>query len=478
MTMEPNAAAPASDAARAYTPSRPAYARPSGAVFRTPSAKFFAIGVLTLALMIPLLFVLALTSDREQRRYEVTASVGQEWGGPQSVIGPVLVVPYLVRTGAAQDGTATTALRHLAVLPDTFTASISATAEERSISIYSVPVFSSAVSAEGRFATVPVAAFGSNMTSVQWDKAYIAVSIADLSGVEEASLSVAGAEKTFAPGLSADGAYAATGGGAIAVPSGINAPLGWSGPMPGFDFVLDLRIRGTDALRMAPTGRQSEIAMQSNWAHPNFAIGMLPSERSVASDGFTAKWRVPYLARTTPQTWIIEQEGTFYPGGALVGAGFVSPVDLYALVERALKYGVMFIGLTFLTVFMLETLSAGRIHLVQYCLVGLVLVMFFVLLLALAEQTGFGVAYLVASAATTAVVSVFVGAALQSRTRALLSAGSFAVTFGLLYAILRLEDLALLSGAVAGFVILTVVLFATRKVDWSGLGNRAAQPQT
>ncbi len=216
--------------------------------------------------------------------------------------------------------------------------------------------------------------------------------------------------------------------------------------------------------------------MSSNWPHPNFAVGMLPSERTITADGFAATWRVPYLARPAPQSWTLERDGYYRFGGEMLGVGFVEPVDFYALVERSLKYGLMFIGVTFLTVFMLETLSPYRIHIVQYCLVGLVLVMFFVLLLAFSERIGFGPAYVVAAAATTIVVSAFIGVALRSRMRAAIAAASFTATFALLYAILLLEDLALLAGSVIGFLALSGLLFATRKVDWSGLGAKAAQP--
>jgi inner membrane protein len=136
----------------------------------------------------------------------------------------------------------------------------------------------------------------------------------------------------------------------------------------------------------------------------------------------------------------------------------------------------MFIGATFLTVFMLEVLSDRRIHLVQYCIVGLILVMFFVLLLAFAERIGFGLAYLIAATATTIVVAAFVGTMLASRIKAAISALSLAGSFGLLYAILQLEDLALLAGAVVSFIALSLVLFATRRVDWSGIGGRLAPP--
>ena len=442
--------------------------------WRSPAAKFFLTGALSLVLMIPLWMVLALTSDREARRNEVIKSVGHEWGMPQSIVGPVLVIPYLVRPSGANGPV----LQHLAVMPETFLATVTATAEQRSISIYDVPVYSSRIAVTGRFGPVPPSAFGSDVELIQWDKAYVSIGITDLSGVEDVAATIGGTKIAFDPGLTAEDHFVMRDGSKMATMPGVHATLAATGPIAGFDYSLDLRVRGTATLRVAPVGRQSEVSMESNWAHPNFAVGMLPSDRTVRANGFKASWRVPYLARTTPQAWMIEREGHFYTGDSMLGVGFVSPVDLYTLVERALKYGVMFIGVTFLTVFMLEILSAHRIHIVQYCLVGLVLVIFFVLLLALAEQIGFGFAYLTASTATGLVVSAFVGMVLESRAKALLSAASFAVTFGLLYAILRLEDLALLSGAVAGFALVTIVLFATRKVDWSGFGSRVATSQS
>ena len=276
------------------------------------------------------------------------------------------------------------------------------------------------------------------------------------------------------PGASRQATYPMIGGGSVNVGPGVHAPLGASGPVAGLDYRLDLQLRGTAMLRLAPVGRQTEVTMRSDWPHPNFAVGMLPSERTVSESGFEATWRVPYLARPAPQSWTLESDGYQRFGGEMLGAGFVEPVDFYALVERSLKYGLMFIAVTFLVVFALETLSPQRIHIVQYCLVGLVLVMFFVLLLALSERIGFGAAYLIAAGATTLVLASFIGMALASIRRGAVAAASFAAAFALLYAILRLEDLALLAGSIVGFAALSGLLFATRKVDWSGGGRAVA----
>lgn len=444
-------------------------------VLRSPAAKFFLTGAITVLLMIPLWMVFALTSERESRRDEVAYAIGQEWGQPQSVYGPLLVIPYLARVPVDASET-TIARRHLIVLPETMAATVAASTEERNVSIYKVPVYSSHVAVSGRFGAVDLALFGSDMTTILWDETFVSVSVDDLTGIEGAILAIGARDLTLEPGAARDGSYAMATGGSIAVGAGVHAALGLSGPVAGFDYALDLRLRGTGSLRVAPVGRQSEVMMTSNWPHPNFAVGPLPSERSVTATGFEATWRVPYLARPAPQSWTLERDGYYRFGGNMLGAGFVEPVDFYALVERSLKYGLMFIGVTFLTVFVLETLSPHRIHIVQYCLVGLVLVMFFVLLLAFSERIGFGPAYIIAAAATTVVVSAFIGLALQSRLRAIVAAASFAATFALLYAILRLEDLALLAGSVIGFLALSGLLFATRKVDWSGLGRIERQP--
>lgn len=450
-----------------------AFATPAN-VLRSPAAKFFLTGAIAALLMIPLWMVFILTSERESRRDEVAYSIGREWGLPQSVYGPLLVIPYLARVPADAPET-TIARRHLLVLPETLTAEVTVATERRNVSIYEVPVYSSHVAVNGRFSAVDPALFGSDTASILWNEAFVSVSVDDLTGIEGATLVVGSRDLALEPGAARDGSYPLVAGGTVAVGAGVHAPLGLSGPSTGFDYMLDLRLRGTNTLRLAPVGRQSEVTMASNWPHPNFAVGPLPSERTITDTGFDAAWRVPYLARPAPQSWTLERDGYYRFGGEMLGVGFVEPVDFYVLVERSLKYGLMFIGVTFLTVFVVETLSPHRIHIVQYCLVGLVLVMFFVLLLAFSERIGFEAAYLIAAAATTVVISGFIALALQSRTRALIAATSFAATFALLYAILRLEDLALLAGSVIGFLALTGLLFATRKVDWSGL--RKPEPE-
>ena len=441
--------------------------------WRSPATKFFVTGLLTLALIIPLWMVLALTAERERYRDDVVSEVGREWGGPQDLYGPVLIIPFTIKT---KDGASETAVRHLAVLPETLDVTAAAKAEERNVSIYRVPVYSSLINVKGHFAAVEAQSFGADVTAILWDQAYLSVAINDIAGVEEAGLVVGGQKASLEPGTSSEGDFVTPTGSVIKMGSGVHALAGQGPAAGGFDYALDLRLRGTSLLEIVPVGRQSIVTMTSNWPSPNLAVGMLPSERTISTAGFSATWRVPYLARQSPQSWVIERAGNYRMSDLAVGARFVELIDFYALVTRALKYGLMFIGATFLTVFMLEVLSDQRIHLVQYCLVGLILVMFFVLLLALAERIGFGLAYLIAAAATIMVIAAFVGSVLASPLKAAVAALSFTGSFGLLYAILQLEDFALLAGAIVGFIALSLVLFATRRVDWSGVGSRLTPP--
>jgi len=437
-------------------------APPRGGVLRSPTAKFVFIALLSLLLIVPQLMVYALKDERAGRRDEVVATIARDWAGPQRLYGPVLLVPYTVATPTGtRDGvaTATVEARTAVILPERFALAGRLAAETRRLSLYAVPVYGATATVTAHFGPVGPEYFPGDVRSVDRARAVLSVGISDLGGIETADLAVGGTTLPLESGVGVAG-------GAVglhaALPAGVLAGDG------GFDATLALRLKGSGAFQVAPVGRGSEVKLASNWPHPGFSGGALPSERSLAADGFEATWRVPHLARNVPQTWIAEVDGYDRFDGETVGVDLSTPLDLYALVDRALKYGLMFVGAVFGIVFVLEILSPRRIHIVQYALVGLVLVFFHVLLLAFAERIGFGPAYAVASLATGGVVTTFVGVQLGGAGRTAVAAGAFAALFALLYAILRLEDVALLAGAVTGFVLLTVVLFATRRVDWSG----------
>jgi inner membrane protein len=213
--------------------------------------------------------------------------------------------------------------------------------------------------------------------------------------------------------------------------------------------------------------------MTSDWPHPSFSGAFLPVDRSVRVDGFAASWRVPHLARSVPQAWSLATANLDRLRPYQFGVQLIQPVDFYGLVTRAAKYGVLFLSLAFMAVFVLELLSGRRVHAVQYLFAGLAMVFFYVLLLSFAEQIGFAPAYAVAAAASGGMLSLYFGKILASRSRGAIMFAVLLTLYGLLYLILNLEDYALLAGAILGFVALTTIMFATLRVDWSG--GRSAQ---
>jgi inner membrane protein len=194
----------------------------------------------------------------------------------------------------------------------------------------------------------------------------------------------------------------------------------------------------------------------------------------VTAQGFAASWRVPHLARSVPEAWSLSEGGLERLQPHAFGVVMIDPVDFYSLVNRAAKYGIMFVALAFMAVFCLELVSGQPVHPVQYLFTGLALIFFYVLLLSLAEHVGFTLAYLAGALATGVMLAVYVGAALSSVRKGLVMLAVFAVTYAILYLILQLEDYALLAGAILGFTALTTVMFVTLRVDWSGAAARPA----
>lgn len=177
---------------------------------------------------------------------------------------------------------------------------------------------------------------------------------------------------------------------------------------------------------------------------------------------------MPHLARSVPSSWSLSDAAVDRLSPYAFGVTYYMPVDFYDLVSRAVKYGVLFLALSFMAVFVLELSSEKRVHAVQYLFTGIAMIFFYVLLLSIAEHAGFTPAYLIATAATAGMLSLYVGRALESSRSGWIMLGGLSTLFGFLYFILQLEDYALLAGAIAGFAALTAVMFATLKVDWSG----------
>ena len=447
---------------------------------RSPAFKFLLICFLILLLLVPLLIVLGLVSEREGRAGEVRREVARTWGGPQQVSGPFVVVPYTVRL-ETRDGDKRVEQvqeRRAVFLPEELTVKGRSTSQVLHRSIYEVNVYTATVALEGRFAAPDMADVDPGAIGVRWRDATVVLGLGDVSGLKEAAaLKISGEQDLpFAPSL---GLPAANVNGIHVKLAGAKSilPADEAPPRP-FPFRIDLVFSGSSTLSFAPAARETRVALASDWPHPSFSGAFLPAERTVTDQGFTASWRVPHLARSVPGAWSLAEAPIDRFGPYQFGVTFYQPVEFYDLVSRAVKYGVLFLGLGFMGVFVLELWSPRRVHPVQYLFVGLAMVFFYVLLLSLAEHTGFAAAYLAASAATGGMLSLYVAKAFESARTGLAMLALFAAIYAFLYLILTLEDYALLAGALLGFAALTGIMFATLKVDWSaGSARPSATPQ-
>ena len=443
-------------------------------LIRSPAFKFFLISFLILLLLIPMFMVAGLVSEREGRAREVRSEIAKVWGQPQQLFGPFLVVPYTIRIEVREGDKLVERLqeRRAVFTPEQLDIKTDAVSKVLHRGIYDAPVFTAKVGVSGRFLKPDIGDVVADAQSVRWRDAILVLGLSDVSGLKEAAvLKINEAiDIPFAPSLGIplgpsnplNGIHAKlSGAGPAVLPSPDAAPLP-------FSFRLDLVFSGSASLQFAPAARETKVAMKSDWPDPSFSGAFLPVERSVSKTGFTAAWTVPHLARSVPQAWGLSEQGIDRFRPYQFGVSFFQPVGFYDLVTRAVKYAVLFVGLAFMAVFVLELLSHVPVHPVQYLFVGMALIFFYVLLLSLAEHIGFATAYWTAALATGTMLSVYVAKSLGDRRRGLIMAAVFVLLYGLLYFILRLEDYALLAGALVGFATLTIVMFATLKVDWSG----------
>jgi inner membrane protein len=440
-------------------------------ILRSPAFKFGLILLLILVLIVPLFLVYGLISERESRAQGVRREVGQLWGPQQQILGPFLVVPYTVRIEAVQGDKRVEQIqeRRAAFTPEALEVAARADAKTLRRSIFEVPVYAAHLKLSGRFAIPRIGDVAADVVAVRWRDATFVLGLSGVSGLKEtATLKIAGAsEIAFAPSVGFPSAYLSGIHAKLAVPASASTTDIEQPPQP-FAFTVDLAINGSVSLAFAPVARETRVSLSSNWPHPSFSGAFLPDDRQVTTAGFTAAWKVPHLARSVPDAWSLTDGGLERLQPYSFGVAMIDPVDFYSLVNRAAKYGIMFVALAFMAVFCLELSSGRHMHPVQYLFTGISLVFFYVLLLSLAEHLGFTQAYLAASIATGAMLALYVGAAMTSMASGLVMLTVFAATYVILYLILQLEDYALLAGAVLGFLALVIVMFVTLRVDWSG----------
>jgi inner membrane protein len=451
------------------------YAAPTSRLpSRSMGLKLLLVCGLALVMSLTALFVFLLLYDRTHRAEEVSREIGQLVGGEQTFLGPVLAVPY--QLPPAKAGEAASRGVYL-IFPTTGEATAASRSEVRKRSLFKVPVWQADLSLTSHFDLSQAASLGPQNAQYDWSRAEFLVGVSDPRGARsDATLTVGGKTLPLSPAVLAETVgvdpTAGRGSGGLRMFGtrlGDPRTLGQT-----FTAAAALRFSGAERLSVLPWAKTTTFTARGDWPHPSFDGGFLPTSRTVRDDGFEARWSVPFIARGVPQEGDIGLIDRL--SGGQLGISFVELTNPYQSVGRSLKYAPMFMGLVFLAFFIFESVTRRRVHPAQYVLIGLAQIVFYLLLLSIAERTGFDPAFLIAAGATVALISSYAGLVFESVRQGIAALISFSLLYGLIYGLMRLEDLALLIGALASFAAIAAVMWFTRRVDWYGAPATPAPP--
>jgi inner membrane protein len=423
------------------------------------------IALLALALFIPVSMIQNLVGERQARRNEAVAGIADGWGKRQTLAGPYLLVPYertrvdVVREtvdGKPRERRSERSESLLLRLPaDAVDWRIAAEVGEKSRGLYKARLYSAMAEARGRIRVPANFGLAESSGRITWGVPRLVLGVSDPGGIRSVSPLVVGElERAFEPGS----------GDAGVLPGGVHAALPGlrAGAAQSIEFGFSIEIAGSEAFSLAPLGSNTAVTMRSDWPHPSFAGRFLPLRHEIGARGFSAEWKVSQYAAPG------------VAGREALAVSFVEPAGLYQQLERASKYGFLFIGLTFAAFLLLELLRRLAIHPIQYALVGLALAMFFLLLTALSEHIAFARAYLAATLGCVGLISAYLVWVLRSAPLGLGFGAALGAIYAMLYALLQAEDYALLGGSLLLFALLAAVMLATRRVDWYGLTRQPA----
>lgn len=421
---------------------------------------FFKMGVilvLILLLLIPTSMVKDLIHERMNRQTEASLEVRSKHAMAQNLSGPVLTIPFVTAKNVRDtkgNMVKRTEKQFLHILPERLDIECQLNPETRKRGIYEIVVYNSDLKYSGLFDKINLDKHGIHPDQLRLNEAFITTGISDMKGLsQQVSLKVNDSVYNFDPGVTNEDI----------IHSGLNVPIQLDSLQEQLQFSYNLGLKGSEGLMFAPIGKETTLKMSSDWKDPSFNGNFLPDERKVSEDGFKAIWKVFHLNRNYPQNWVGRKHSI---SNSMFGVDLKLPVDVYQKSERVAKYAMLFIVLTFLVFFFVEILNKVLIHPIQYILVGVALVLFYVLLIAFSEQLFFNLAYLVAAAMTILLVTFYCRSVLRTWGLALMTGSILTILYGFIFILIQLQDYALLFGSLGVFLILAVTMYFSRKIDW------------
>ncbi|HSD09326.1 cell envelope integrity protein CreD [Flavobacterium sp.] len=427
------------------------------------------VAFLTLILLIPLAFVNELIRERSTRQQEVISEINDKWGESVYFYGPILKVPYTVfeETLSINQKTNETFKQQKAItkyayfFPEDLKAKSNVITKVLNRNNYESVVYSSKMNFNGQYIQPDFSSKNISPDVIQWNKATILIKTTNLKSIkDEVKINLGGTKFTFEPVYSTNlnDSTQALETGFIDLKNILKADK--------TNFNFDITYNGSKQIKMVPIGKITQLKMQSNWTSPSFTGNFLPDDKTkkISDNGFEANWKILHINRAFPQQFFenLPDLGTY-----AFGVDFIIPVDQYQQNERASKYGFLVIGLTFLIFFLIQSISKIKIHIFQYSMIGLALILFYTLLISITEHSSFTKAYFIAAIAVITLISLYSVSILKQRKFPMFIAAALTGLYTFIYVIIQLENYALLVGSIGLFGILAAVMYFSRKIDWN-----------
>ncbi len=433
---------------------------------QTLTVRGVIIGIIALLMLIPLAMFEGVVHERNGLYQNVLHDISNTWGGQQTLQAPILVIPFIEEhvsketttdeNDREKTKTKTKYLTQYAVyLPKDLNIDVELLEEHRKRGIYDSLVYKADIYLSGSFEKPNIKSMSDHIYRIDWDKAFVILGLSDTRAINQVTpLIWSGEENGFNSGTQLTSLLG----------YGFHARLtAFDASKDKHEFSTKLSVNGSKGFRFAPFGENTTVTMNSSWPHPSFQGMTLPSEHKIKDNGFTSTWSIPHLARNFPQSWLTSSK-TYNLNEFTAGVDLFEPVFLYSKVTRAVKYGILFVGLTFLTFLIFELTMKEKLHFVQYGLIGVALSLFYLVLLSIAEHTTFLTAYIIAAVINVGLITLYTAAALKSWSRTGIVFVLLGALYAVLYSLLQLEDYALLMGTMLLLSVLMVLMYVTRNL--------------
>jgi inner membrane protein len=426
-------------------------------------SKLGFIALFILLLLIPGSWIQDLILERQNRQKEVMEEISDKWSGSQLIEGPVMVLPYKTLVGK-KDKTGKTSyeetLTNIYILPEVLDIKSKANPQILHRGIFDAVVYDAKIQVRGKFSELEIQKSGIKPAAILWDKARVVLGLTDMKGLKSnPSIKLGNLKYMAEPDFETIRLFTNN----LTIRPDLSTVKNTA-----MTFNFDLDLRGSTGLGFQHIGKNTSVSIAGNWNNPCFTGRYLPEQRKVLADSFTAVWKMPSFNRPFPQQWVAENTSlNTTQADAGFGVQFMLPLDQYQKTMRTAKYAVLLILLTFVALLSTELIYKKSVHLLQYALIGAAMTIYYTLLLSFAERIGFDMAYLLASCATILLISMFLYMLLRNEKPAIIFGSILTVFYGFIFVIIQLQDFALMFGSVGLFLIISVLMYLSAKMDWT-----------